>query len=458
MANPEFRLGLFARTFLLLALLMLASLAAWLHVFWTLEQEPRTIQVADQITQTVQLVRVALENAQPHSQSQVFDALARTTGIQWRAADPLDQLTPLPQDPFWSTVANLVYNRLGQTVELAQTSAHPNTIWVQLKSTISTPWIGLNIRPIGLITGPEWVSWIAAAALLSLTGAAVAVGYMNRPLARLAHAAQALSRGQNPEPLPESGAQEIRDLNSSFNKMVEQLHQAQADRNLMLAGISHDLRTPLARMRLEVEMSLMTDAQQRAIDEDLSQIDRTLAQLMDYARPVNAPPSQAINLHDLAAQVIATANEHGVYGCHVDLSCRARWRTVCRIDPLDFERCLSNLLQNARRYSSKNGELSINVVLLARGERIYVDVRDRGPGIDPKNAADMLKPFFRGESARTGGAGSGLGLAIVERLIAPVGGRLRLLPRDGGGLIARMDLPRARGSRHTRTVNGRSVQ
>ena len=106
-------------------------------------------------------------------------------------------------------------------------------------------------------------------------------------------------------------------------------------------------------------------------------------------------------------------------------------------------------MENARRYGkSANGVATIEIVVQSRGERLQIDVRDRGPGIASHDVDRLRRPFSRGESARTGGAGSGLGLAIVERLLLRAGGQLKLLPRESGGLIARMDLPRAKRSRN----------
>jgi two-component system osmolarity sensor histidine kinase EnvZ len=213
----------------------------------------------------------------------------------------------------------------------------------------------------------------------------------------------------------------------------------------MLAGISHDLRTPLARMRLEIEMSAMTEEQRRAIDQDLSQVDRTIGQLLEYARPARKPPNRPINLADVVQDILHQEQSH-TSQVGLTLSIKAHGGTYCLIDRQDFSRCLLNLIENARRYgiAPSQPDNVIEVVLQTRNNRVYVDIRDRGPGIAPEDIARLMRPFSRGDTARTGGTGAGLGLSIVERLVSPAGGRLRLLPREGGGLTARLDLPRAR--------------
>ena len=450
MAKAEVRLGLFARTFLLLALLMLASLAAWLHVFWTLEREPRAMQTSNQIVQAVQLTEAAKEAADPDKRAQLLHTIASGTDLELLDESQASALAPLPNDADWHKVTALVQAKLGGDVKLAANEPFDGRVWVALPDR---QWLGIQVQPVNLSTAPEWVSWIAAAALLSMVGAAVAVGYLNSPLSRLARAAQQLSQGHTPDPLPETGPQEIQQLNASFNRMVSELQQAENDRNLMLAGISHDLRTPLARMRLEVEMSPMSDEQRRAIDEDLSQIDQTIGQLLQYAKPANELPVRAVNLLDVV-QDVARQVQPMLTGTNDVLQYRARASAYCLIDREDFSRCLTNLVENARRYGkSIDGSVNIDIVVQSRSQRVHIDVRDRGPGIASQDIERLLRPFSRGEAARTGSSGSGLGLAIVERLLAPAGGHLRLLPREAGGLIARMDLPRAKRPRMRRASN-----
>jgi two-component system osmolarity sensor histidine kinase EnvZ len=444
MATPEFRLGLFARTFLLLALLMLASLGAWLHVFFTLDLKPRTERTISQIVQTAELSRIAMAAADATQASTVLAAINRQKDTTLQPVTGAEQITALPEDAYWQAIHARLKTELGPEVALAAAINGQPATWVLVQWPQGPFWLGLDIDKTNLTTAPEWVSWVAAAALLSLLGAAVAVGYMNRPLARLARAAQRVSRGEKPDPLPETGAVEIRELNASFNRMVFELQQAETDRNLMLAGISHDLRTPLARMRLEVEMSPMSEAQRRDIDQDLSQVDRTIGQLLEYARPARELPAHPINLTEVVQDVIAQFRDRSGPSKAI-MDCRVRAAAYGLIDRQDFSRCLINLIENARRYGTQGKEpAQIEIVVQARRHLLQIDVRDRGPGIPSKDIARVMRPFSRGEAARTGSSGSGLGLSIVDRLLSRAGGRLRLLSREGGGLIARMDLPRAK--------------
>ncbi len=442
MPIAKIRLGLFARTFFLLALLMLASLATWLHVFWTLERAPRVEQIAHQMVRNVQMIEAIKAVAPQEDGREILRQIVGQTDLM--LLEPgRHSLMSLPDTADWQAITALIEQQLGQTLSLATSNALGQDLWVQLPDG---QWLGMDIEKLRPASTPEWVSWIAAATLLSIFGAAIAVGYINRPLTRLARAAQELSRGQTPAPLPETGAQEIEQLNASFNRMITELQQAQANRNLMLAGISHDLRTPLARLRLDIEMSPMSASQRHAIDQDLSQIDRIIGQLLQYAKPPNDPPEQTIEAAMLVREVVeqwaARTEQNNVI--QIDVRSQAH----CRIDPDDLRRCIINLLENAQRHGRcADGCARIDVLVHQRGPRLLIDIRDQGPGIDSEQTSHLLQPFTQGQSARSNTTGAGLGLAIVQRLLARPAGHLHLLNRQSGGLIARIDLARIKSHR-----------
>src|SRR5690554_2983031 len=166
-------------------------------------------------------------------------------------------------------------------------------VWVSFEINEDKYWLVFEREQLALTAGVEWLGWGASALVLALIGAAISVRFVNRPLAQLAKVARQLARGETPSPLPEKGPAEIRDMNIAFNRMARDIRQTETDREIMLAGISHDLRTPLARMRLEIEMSQMSEEARQAIDEDLGQIDHSIGQLMEYARPATAVPRRS---------------------------------------------------------------------------------------------------------------------------------------------------------------------
>ncbi|MDQ2139646.1 ATP-binding protein [Alcaligenaceae bacterium A4P071] len=423
---------------------MLVSLGAWLQVFFSMELGPRANQMAQRVVTAVNITRTALVYAQSEERSKLLLDLATNEGIQVYPRELTDFAEPLPDDRYWQRVAENIRFRFGPETQVAWGVNQVPGFWVSFNINDDLFWLVFEREQIGLTGGIEWLGWGATALLLSLVGAAVSVGFVNRPLSRIARAAQVLSRGENPSPLPENGPREIRDLNKSFNRMARDLRQTEADRELMLAGISHDLRTPLARMRLEIEMSGVSEEARQAIDDDLGQIDHSIGQLMEYARPAGTLPQLATDvstvLNDLLERERAMADMRGdELDSDIEPALRAR------ITALDLKRIVTNLIENARRYGrSEDGVLRLSTTLVNEGNMLFIDVADRGPGIAPQDVERLLRPFSRGEAARTGVSGAGLGLAIVERLLKHVGGQLRLLPREGGGLRARIELPKAK--------------
>jgi two-component system osmolarity sensor histidine kinase EnvZ len=442
--TSRIRLGLFGRTFLLLAALMLVSLGAWLQVFFSMELGPRANQMAQRVITAVNITRTALVYSQADERSKLLLDLATNEGIQVYPRELTDFAEPLPNDDYWQRVADHIRSRFGPETQIAWGVNQVPGFWVSFQIDHDLYWLVFEREQIGLTGGIEWLGWGATALLLSLVGAAVSVGFVNRPLSRLARAAQVLSRGETPAPLPENGPLEIRDLNASFNRMAKDIRQTEADRELMLAGISHDLRTPLARMRLEIEMSGVSEDARQAIDDDLAQIDHSIGQLMEYARPAGTLPQMATDVSGVLGELLErershTASTGGEIEAYITPGLRAR------ITALDLKRIVSNLLENARRYGrSGDGQAHLYMGVQSEGNIIAIEVSDRGPGIAADDVDRLLRPFSRGEAARTGVSGAGLGLAIVERLLKHVGGTLKMLPRPGGGLTARIELPKAR--------------
>ncbi|GAA5234721.1 HAMP domain-containing protein [Verticiella sediminum] len=443
------RWGLFGRTFLLLTLLMIASLAAWLQAFRNMEIEPRAHQMAQQIVTAVNITRAALVYSAPIRRRFLLLDLATNEGIQIYPRDPADRTEPLPDTTLMQWVAARITHQLGPNTQIKWAVNDMPGLWVSFSIEGDNYWAVLERARTERYDGVQWLGWGLAALLLSLLGAAMIVGFVNRPLSRLARAAQALSRGETPAPLPEdTGPDEIRSVNASFNRMVNELDRAEADRALMLAGISHDLRTPLARIRLEVEMSPMSEEARDGIDQDLAQIDHTIGQFMEYARPP-VHTEELIDVSGLLERLVereraVSENRGGTLQANVE---PGQWS---RIDPSDLTRAVVNLIENARKYGHLPGlPTQIDVYLQARGNDIVILICDHGPGISREERERLVRPFVRGEHARTDASGAGLGLAIVNRLLAPAGGGLDLLSREDGlpGLCARITLPAYKAAR-----------
>jgi len=256
-------------------------------------------------------------------------------------------------------------------------------------------------------------------------------------LRELTRAAGQMGRGATPQPVTEKGPSETGTLAQAFNKMAADLKRLDDERVLLLAGVSHDLRTPLARIRLGLEM--MGDESDEELKsglvQDIEDIDAAIGQFLDFARLRDA--EEATPETDLNALVENVVSRNVHTGKPVRFSPGPVPPLALR--PRAMQRLLGNLIDNALRHSGAE----VEVLTGTEDGRAYIEVLDRGPGIPPDAAERMLQPFTRLDNARSG-SGTGLGLAIVDRVARMHGGRVLLLPRDGGGLRARVALPLAR--------------
>lgn len=247
-------------------------------------------------------------------------------------------------------------------------------------------------------------------------------------------------------------------MNVAFNRMMRDIRQSEMDREIMLAGISHDLRTPLARMRLEIELSNVSDETRHAIDEDLAQIDRSIGQLMEYARPATKAPEEGINISQTLQALYERERSH-TESLGGELVAEIQPNLYALIDANDLKRIVSNLIENARRYgrSTSDDKAYIQLTLSSKGNFIEITVQDQGPGIEEHEIQRLLRPFSRGELARTGVNGAGLGLAIVERLLHQVNGSLELRSPAGQGLTARILIPKLKVRDSRRKTNSKNA-
>jgi two-component system osmolarity sensor histidine kinase EnvZ len=282
--------------------------------------------------------------------------------------------------------------------------------------------------------GLQWLGWGLALLALALAGAWLIASNLARPLAALTHAAERIGRGEPHHPIAAEGPRELRTLAAAFNRMARDLESMERERAMVLAGISHDLRTPLSRMRLALEMSGATKEEARgdfdAMVTDIEEIDAIIGQFLDFARGVNEEKQP----QDLGALLDELAEHYARLGKNILV--KKESLGSLRFARMAVRRALSNLVDNALRYAGE----PIEMELKATSGGVVVEVRDRGPGIPAEETDRMKRPFTRLESARGGRGGAGLGLAIVERVARAHGGSLELLAREGGGLVARLAL------------------
>ncbi|RXZ43494.1 HAMP domain-containing protein [Crenobacter cavernae] len=277
-----------------------------------------------------------------------------------------------------------------------------------------------------------WLALIAASVTLL---SAWAVRRLTRPLAVFSDAATGLAKNLDQPPLPETGPHEVAQAARAFNAMQTELKRYLDTRAEMLAGISHDLRLPITRVRLRLE-ALPDGAHKAGIDKDLAEMDALIDDTLAFLRAGNSgEPAARVNLNALIDGVLEDAE---ALGATVERHGQASAPVTAR--PLALRRCLANLVDNARRY----GGPAIDVSVTEEGGTLDILVEDRGPGLPDADRERVFEPYVRLEASRarhTGG--SGLGLAIARAIARGHGGDIRLEARPGGGLCARLTLPTA---------------
>jgi two-component system osmolarity sensor histidine kinase EnvZ len=432
--------SLFWRTFLLVLGLMVASMAAWLQSLRALEIEPRARQVAAQVVSAANITRSALLYADPSARGDLLRALAANEGIRIYPLEPGDRVEPLRDSRLARLVEARVRASLGPGTRMADEVNELKGIWVSLDLDGDEYWLYLARDPLTRDFGTGWLGWAAAALLLSVLGAVLITRLVNQPLARLTSAVGELGAGRHPEPLPETGAAEIRSFNRSFNRMVADLDQLAADREVLLAGISHDLRTPLTRLRLEIEMAPLDEATRAAMAGDIEQMDAIVRQFLDYARS-RPGATEPLDLGELVAHTVAATRIESAPGTGVRLALAPGVQV--QGNATELARAVENLIVNASRYGrDADGQLDLSVELAGTVTEAVLTVSDRGPGIASSELERVLRPFERGEASRGGHTGAGLGLPIVARITQRHGASLTLARAEGGGLSVALRLPR----------------
>lgn len=295
---------------------------------------------------------------------------------------------------------------------------------------IKVPLTGLNetdFSPLQI--------YILLIGVLSVAGGWSFARQLNRPLQQLQQAAIRVGRGDIPDPLAEEGSTEIIAVTRAFNHMANGIRQLEKDRSLLMAGVSHDLRTPLTRIRLASEMVSEQDAWIRdGIVSDIEDMNAIIDQFIDYIRHHKEETLTDENLNQLVQEQV---DAERLQQRQIDAELLEPLPLV-PIRRIAIKRVLSNLIENALKYSE--GAVEVRTGYEKNHQRVYLQVRDHGPGIPEDQMTRMFEPFTQGDTAR-GSAGSGLGLAIIKKIVDMHHGEVRLHNHAFGGLVATVYLP-----------------
>ncbi len=432
-------MSLFWRTFFLLSVLLLGCMLAWLQTLKSLQYEAHALEVAKELASQVNLSRAALQHSDAIARVALLKVMREEEGLRIVPREPNDVFVLRDTDSVGKKVTLEVTKHLGPGSMVATSVNGRMGLWVGFLMGGDPYWLLAEHEeslPAGRAT---WLTWLALATSLSLAGAALIARLINRPLKELSFAAGRVREGrfeasQLDERVPTS---EIRDVNIGFNRMAQRLAKIEQDRVMMLAGISHDLRTPLARLRLETEMSVIDTNARAHMVADIEQLDAIIDKFLDYARPVNGL-GETISLRKVVDNCVFPLQGRNDVRLMVDVDASLSVRG----DAVELGRVVSNLLENACRYGKtpSTGVADIRIAATQRDHWVLLKIRDHGIGAAPEQLLNLLQPFYRGEAARTAANGAGLGLAIVDKTVRRMGGAFAITNAPSGGLSANIRL------------------
>jgi len=425
-----------------LVLLLVAAVALAVLASILLFRGERAALLNRQLSETrlvqLQAIRAALAGTDDPERSDAVAELSTEYGVEiYPGSAPPPRDAP-PAGPLMQDLAQRLRDRLGPDTEV-RFAPRLGMLLVRVEAAGTSYWLGVPAQPRAPgDDGPtRALVWTLVVLALLLVAAFLFARYLARPLRELSGAVARVGRGELPAPLPESGPTEIAAVNRGFNTMTANLHRMEQDRALLLAGVSHDLRTPLARLRLGVEMSTPDDALRSGMVADIDEMDRIIGQFLDFARGEESAPLVEASLDEIVRGV---AERYAAGG--KDVTFVAGGVPAMPLKATALSRLVANLVDNALAYGAPPVEIETAV----RDGAAWIDVIDRGPGVPADDVERLKRPFTRATEARSradGAAGAGLGLAIVERIARMHAGAFDLLPRPGGGTIARVRLPLA---------------
>jgi len=340
----------------------------------------------------------------------------------------------LQQASFYTSLTNSLINHLDMPTEVRLEESDALYAWVKMPEE-DYLWLRVPLAKTGANFPAPQLVFLMSITLLSLLGGWWVARSISRPLKRLEFAAREVGRGDIPGDLKVVGTRELKAVTQSFNQMARDVQRLDEDRTLLLAGISHDLRTPLTRIRLASEfISDQEEELKEGIIRDTEDMDIIINQFIGFVRDGRDESEEYEDINELLRIVTAPLEK-----LPIDISLELSDLPEYSFKPLAMKRLLINLVENAKRY----GGDTIHVISEYDSEAIRIRIQDKGPGIKEGDIKDLFQPFKRGDAAR-GGQGTGLGLAIVQRIANLHEGHVELFNRPKGGLEACLTLPRKR--------------
>lgn len=416
--------SLFARTALTLAIVFLLFQAMAIYVVYRTLVKPVAERSADDLAGLIVLSAQTWVELPPQVRPAFERELARRHGLRLQETSNVMPVEAA-RFPFRQEIEQALSNRLGEAVQL-DGRKDSRAVWVELPIGGKTLQAGFYPDRYAVKPPLAAVALVSIGTFIVLLTALLLVRRITVPLARASRAAGVVGKGGMPEPLPETGPRELADLARRFNQMAREVHELLENRTTLLGGISHDLRTPLTRMQLNIELlrEKFDLGRLTRMEADLAEMNGLIGGYLELARNTQVELPQDTDLDRLVASI--AAKQGALYQSH--------GQCVLQAAPASLERILDNLLQNARRYG---GGKTPEIRLQCDEKHVAISVLDSGPGIPEAELEKVFRPFYRLETSRASATGgTGLGLAIVKQLAELNGWAVRLANRPEGGLGA----------------------
>ena len=426
--------SLLGRTLLIivtpLVLLQLVSATVFYESHWTKVSRSMARSLAGDISALIELLH---QDHSPQGITAIRELAANNMGLVV-TLEKNKILANVPEKKSVSIVDKMFVRSLKKSVQRPfkiDNKSLDNHLIVSIQLQEGVFEVILNRKRLFSSTTYIFVLWMVGTSMILFGVATIFMRNQVKPIRRLAAAADELGKGRDAPNLKPEGAREIRQASAAFIAMRDRIQRQITQRTDMLAGVSHDLRTPLTRMKLQLEM-VKDSSDTAALKDDVAEMEHMVEGYLAFARGEGFETPKPTDITHILGDVVVSAKRRGV---EVDFHTEGQF--VVRIRQNAFKRCINNLLDNADRHATH-----VSIRTGKRGDAIEITVDDDGPGI-PKHLRDeAFKPFFRLDESRnpeTGGVG--LGLTIARDIIRGHGGDIILDDSPSGGLRARLTLP-----------------
>ena len=433
--------NLLNRLILIIASLIIVSQLITIKVFDYFEMEPRAESMAQEISTIVKYTKAAIQSAYPSTRLDLLQSLSKMSDVKIVPAYYFENIKPLPDEIFLTMVVKKIKQDLGEDTIVTLNHYDIPGIWVSFEIGDGLFWA---VIPRNVFDRPfpwHWIGWGIVVFLVSISGAYFLTTRINKPLNLLINATSKLKKGLPFKKIPEDTATEFKEVTKAFNEMASNLAKSENERRFIMGSVSHDIRTPLTRMKLSLEMLPKKSAfLKERMDQDIDEINQIINQFLDFVRGFDDEPISSLNFGNFLTEL---KKQHAILGHDLKISKITRSKDIPKnlfidVRPLAFKRLFDNLINNGVKFSKSN---KIELVAKLYDEKIEINVLDNGPGIPKAQREKLLEPFERLDQARGSIGGSGLGLAIANRIVMVHNGKLELINRRTGGLNVKLTFP-----------------